>query len=114
MPGSSVNPDGARNQVEGGVVQATSWALKEQVRVQEGATGLGGWDDYPILRFSEVPEVEVRFVAAPGAPPLGLGEVALGPVTAAIANAVAHALAVRVRDLPFTRERVAAALLGEA
>jgi CO/xanthine dehydrogenase Mo-binding subunit len=111
--GLVINPDGAANQVEGGIIQAASWALKEQVRFADGRVGTSSWDDYPILRFSEVPEIDVRFVPAPDEPPLGLGEVAMGPTAAAIGNAVARALGVRIRDLPLTRERIMATLLNE-
>ncbi len=111
--GLVINPDGAANQVEGGAVQATSWTLKEQVLMDESGIATRTWDTYPILRFSEAPEVQTRFVGSPDDPPLGLGEVALGPVTAAIGNAVAHALGTRVRDLPFSRDHLMAALLRE-
>ena len=111
--GLVINPDGAANQVEGGAVQATSWTLKEQVRVDEGGIATRTWETYPILRFSEAPEVQTSFVGSPEDPPLGLGEAALGPVTAAIGNAVAHALGMRIRDLPFSRDRLLAALLRE-
>ena len=110
--GLVVNVDGASNQVEGGIVQAASWALKEEVRFADGMPATREWDDYPILRFSEVPEIDVRFVGEPHQPPLGLGEVAAGPTAAALANAVAHALGARIRDLPMTRERIMAALLA--
>ena len=108
--GLVVNPDGARNQVEGGIVQAASLALKEQVRFAGGRIATSTWETYEILRFSEVPEVEVALVGDAADPPLGLGEVAAGPAAAAIGNAVAHALGVRVRDLPLTRDRVMAAM----
>ncbi|WP_237478323.1 xanthine dehydrogenase family protein molybdopterin-binding subunit [Lichenibacterium dinghuense] len=108
--GLVVNPDGAANQVEGGIIQAASWALKEQVLFDEGRVATATWDRYPILRFSEVPEVHVDFVGAAEHPSLGIGEVALGPTAAAIGNAIAHALGVRVRDLPLTRDRVIAAM----
>jgi CO/xanthine dehydrogenase Mo-binding subunit len=111
--GLVINPDGAANQVEGGAIQATSWTLKERVRVNEHGIASRTWETYPILRFSEVPEVHTRFVGSADDPPLGLGEVALGPVTAAIGNAVAHALGLRIRDLPFSRDRLLAALLRE-
>lgn len=111
--GLVINPDGAANQVEGGAIQATSWTLKEQVRTDETGIVTRRWETYPILRFSEVPEVQTRFVGSPDDPPLGLGEVALGPVTAAIGNAVAHALGLRIRDLPFSRDRLLTALLQE-
>jgi CO/xanthine dehydrogenase Mo-binding subunit len=110
--GLIINPDGARNQLEGGIVMATSWALKEEVKVDEKGISSATWGSYPILRFSEVPEVEIELVQAPERPAMGLGEISSGPTLAAIGNAVAHALGVRIRDLPLTRERVAAALLG--
>jgi nicotinate dehydrogenase subunit B len=111
--GLVINPDGAANQIEGGIIQATSWALKERVRFEDGQVASNTWDGYPILRFSEVPEVEVRFIDAPHEPALGLGEASLGPTAAAIGNAVARALGTRIRDLPLTRERIMATLLAE-
>jgi len=110
--GLVVNPDGARNQIEGGIVQAASMALKEQVRLGPEGIASRSWADYPILRFSEVPEIVTRLIDAGDAPPLGVGECTMGPTAAAIGNAVAHALGARIRDMPFTRERVAAALLA--
>jgi CO/xanthine dehydrogenase Mo-binding subunit len=110
--GLVINPDGAVNQLEGGIVQAASWALKEGVRLDSAGISSRDWESYPVLRFSEVPEVAVELVD-PGAdrPCLGVGEAAGGPTVAAIGNAVAHALGARLRDLPLTRERVTAALL---
>jgi CO/xanthine dehydrogenase Mo-binding subunit len=110
--GLVINPDGAINQVEGGIVQAASWALKEEVKFDQGRVTSLTWENYPILRFSEVPEIEVRLVDAPGQPALGLGECAQGPTAAAIGNAVARALGSRIRDLPLTRERIVSALLA--
>ncbi|GLK86170.1 xanthine dehydrogenase family protein molybdopterin-binding subunit [Ancylobacter defluvii] len=109
--GLVINPDGAANQVEGGVIQAASWTLKEAVRFENGRATCSQWDDYPILRFSEVPEVEVRFIDMASEPALGLGEVAQGPTAAAIGNAVARALGARIRDLPLSRARIMEALL---
>ena len=108
--GLVVNPDGARNQLEGGIVQAVSWTLKEQVRLDDQGIASRDWDGYPILRFSEVPEMQVEFVEANGNPALGGGECTVGPAAAAIGNAVHHALGVRLRDMPLTRERILAAL----
>ena len=109
--GLVINPDGARNQLEGGIVQAASMALKEQVRMEgDGVTSLD-WEGYPILRFSEVPEIDTEIIHAPDLPTLGMGECTFGPTAAAIGNAVAHALGTRIRDMPFTRERIEAALL---
>jgi CO/xanthine dehydrogenase Mo-binding subunit len=109
--GLIISPDGARNQIEGGAIQATSWTLKEAVRFDDGRVASNTWDDYPILRFSEVPAVAIELIDASDQPPLGLGEVVHGPTAAAIGNAVAHALGARIRDLPFTRERIMAAVL---
>ena len=111
--GLVINPDGAINQLEGGIIQAASWVLKEQVRLEETGIGSRDWDRYPVLRFSEVPEVMVDLVNPTfDLPPLGVGEAAGGPTAAAIGNAVARALGARLRDLPLTRERVTAALLA--
>jgi nicotinate dehydrogenase subunit B len=108
--GMAVNPDGIRNQAEGGIVQAVSWTLKEQVVHDGTRIETRGWDSYPTLPFSEVPEVDVRVFDRPDEPPLGTGEAFAGPVSGAIANAVYAAAGIRLRDLPFTRARVIAAL----
>jgi CO/xanthine dehydrogenase Mo-binding subunit len=108
--GEAINPDGVINQIEGGAIQATSWVLKERVRFDRQRITSTTWTDYPILRFSEVPEVEVELIQRPELDPVGAGEAAHGPVTAAIANAVFDGLGVRVRDLPITRDRLIAAM----
>jgi nicotinate dehydrogenase subunit B len=108
--GEAINPDGVINQIEGGAIQATSWVLKERVRFSRQGITSNSWNEYPILRFSEVPEVQVELIQRPDSEPLGAGEAAHGPVTAAIANAVHDALGVRIRDLPITRERLIAAM----
>ena len=104
--GRVINPDGVINQVEGGAVQSASWTLREQVTFDRDQITSTGWDSYPILRFTDTPEVMVRVMDAPGEAEAGAGEVSLGPVAGAIGNAVANAVGVRVRDLPLTRERV--------
>lgn len=108
--GEVINPDGAINQIEGGAIQATSWALKEEVRFSREALECGSWESYPILRFSEVPDVRVELLSHPDQPPLGAGEIAHGPTAAAIANAIHNALGVRVRQMPLTRDRMLAAM----
>ncbi len=111
--GLVVNPDGMRNQLEGGILQAASFTLKEQITFGETGVSSLDWEGYPILRFSEVPEeITCDLIDAPEERALGVGECTLGPTAAAIGNAVAHALGVRIRDMPFTRERIAAVLLG--
>lgn len=108
--GRAVNPDGITNQIEGGAIQAVSWTLKESVRFDHTRVSSDSWESYPILRFSEVPQVEVEILADPELPSCGAGEAAHGPSAAAIANAVRDALGVRVRDLPITPERIALAV----
>jgi CO/xanthine dehydrogenase Mo-binding subunit len=110
--GLIVNPDGAKNQLEGGMIMAASWLLKEEVKL--GGPGIASttWDDYPILRFDEVPPVEIELINTRDPRPFGLGEISQGPVMAAISNAVAHALGARVREIPFTRQKIAAALMA--
>jgi CO/xanthine dehydrogenase Mo-binding subunit len=108
--GQIITPDGARNQVEGGIVQAASWTLKEAVRNSASAIESVDWASYPIIRFDEVPEIEVSLIDRPELPPLGVGEAAQGPTAAAIANAVADATGARLRDLPLTPARVISAL----
>jgi nicotinate dehydrogenase subunit B len=109
--GLVINPDGARNQLEGGIVHAASMTLKEQVTLDgDGITSLD-WSLYPIMKFSEVPEIDTVIIHNPDQPTLGMGECTFGPTAAAIGNAVAHALGVRIRDMPLTRERIAAALV---
>jgi CO/xanthine dehydrogenase Mo-binding subunit len=110
--GLVINPDGAINQLEGGIVQAISMTLKEQMRLGPDGRASLDWDSYPILKFSEVPEINTELVHAPDLPTLGMGECTFGPTAAAIGNAVAHALGTRVRDMPLSRERIAAALLA--
>ena len=99
--GQVVNPDGVANQLEGGVLQAASWALKEEVRYGPDGIASRDWDTYPILRFSEIPEVETVILDRPGLPSLGCGEATMGPTPAAIANALFVATGVRQRRVPF-------------
>jgi CO/xanthine dehydrogenase Mo-binding subunit len=108
--GRTINPNGVANQVEGGILQAVSWVLKEQVRFDRSRITTRNWDDYPILRFTEAPPVEVVIIDRPDQPSLGMGEAVAGPTAAAVANAVFDAIGIRVRDLPLTRERMMVAI----
>ena len=108
--GQAVNPDGIVNQIEGGIIQSTSWTLKEAVSFDRTRVTTRSWADYPILRFEEVPQVEVVILNQPEQPFLGVGEGSQGPAAAAIANAFANATGRRLRDLPFAPARVRAAL----
>ncbi len=106
--GETVNPDGLKNQLEGGLIQSLSWSLKEQVHYDDRRTTSRDWASYPILRFSEVPQIQVELIDRPGLPFLGAGEAAQGPTGAALANAVFNAVGARVRQLPITAERLKA------
>ncbi len=108
--GQAINPDGVINQIEGGIIQTVSWTLKERVDFDRIGVTTRNWADYPILKFSEVPEVEVALINRPESPPVGAGEGTQGPVSAAIGNAIYNALGARLRDMPFTRDRIVAAL----
>ena len=107
--GLVVNPDGARNQLEGGIVQAVSLTLKEQVAFDRREITSRDWSGYPILGFPEVPSVEIVLMDRSD-PSLGAGEGSLPPTSAALANAFAHATGRRLRELPMTPERVKASL----
>jgi nicotinate dehydrogenase subunit B len=107
--GLIVNPDGIANQIEGGIIQSTSWTLREAIAFDRTRVLTRSWADYPILRMTEVPAVDVSLINRPEERPLGVGEGAQGPTVAAIANAIANASGRRLRDLPFTPERVKAA-----
>jgi CO/xanthine dehydrogenase Mo-binding subunit len=111
--GEVVNPDGLVNQIEGGVLQAASWTLKEAVQWDARGATTRTWADYPILNFDEAPSaVHVEVLSHPDLPPLGVGECAAGPTAGAIANALTDALGMRLRHLPLTSERLLAAAHG--
>jgi CO/xanthine dehydrogenase Mo-binding subunit len=108
--GQIVNPDGVVNQIEGGIIQSASWTLKEEVKFDATRVTTRSWADYPIMRFDEVPQIEVLLLNQPNAPFLGVGEGSQGPAAAAIANAIAQATGRRMRALPLTPARVKQAL----
>jgi CO/xanthine dehydrogenase Mo-binding subunit len=110
--GEAVNPDGIRNQIEGGIVQSLSWTMLEEVTWDTRRITSRDWGRYPILRFAHVPaSIDVDVIDRPGQPFLGTGEAAQGPAAAAFANAVADATGKRIRQIPFDPPRVRAALL---
>jgi CO/xanthine dehydrogenase Mo-binding subunit len=108
--GLIINPNGFRNQIEGGIIQSSSWTLREAVNFDRTRMLTRSWANYPILRFPDVPLVEVALINRPDERPLGVGEGAQGPAAAAIGNAFYNATGRRIRDLPLTPERVKAAL----
>ncbi|MGE3993635.1 molybdopterin cofactor-binding domain-containing protein, partial [Pseudorhodoplanes sp.] len=107
--GLVINPDGLKNQIEGGIIQAASRSLKEQVMFDSNGITSLDWASYPILTFPEVPDVEVAIINRPDLPPAGAGELGSCPVAGAIANAIYDAVGARVREIPFTSDRVKAA-----
>jgi nicotinate dehydrogenase subunit B len=109
--GQIINPDGLANQIEGGMIQSASWTLHEAIRFDGSGITSRDWSGYPILVMPEVPEINLALIDRPEEKPLGAGEAAQGPMAAAIANAFAHATGKRLRDLPFSADRVRS-LLG--
>jgi len=107
--GEVVNPDGAANQLEGGAIHGASIALVEEVRFDRQRITSDSWESFPILRFSEVPKVDVALINRPEAPFLGAGEASLAPTIAAIAGGIHAALGARPRQLPFSAENIAKA-----
>ena len=112
--GQIINTDGLTNQIEGGIVQAVSFVLKEEVKYDRQRITQASWDDYPILSFTEVPDVEVALINRPELPAVGAGEGTQGPVAAALGNALFNAAGVRVRDMPITRERIVSAAAAQS
>jgi CO/xanthine dehydrogenase Mo-binding subunit len=108
--GRVVDLDGVINQTEGGALQGMSWALKEAVQFDRTRITTQSWADYPILRFSEVPELTIHVLDQPDQPSLGAGESVQGPVAAALGNALFDALGVRVRHLPLSQDHILQAL----
>jgi len=108
--GQIINPDGVRNQIEGGALQSLSWTTKEQVHFDHRDVTSRTWEEYPILKFTEVPPVPIELIDRPDAPPLGAGEASIGPTAAAIGNALRAALGISIRTLPLTPENIIAAM----
>jgi nicotinate dehydrogenase subunit B len=108
--GLVVNPDGLRNQVQGNILQTLSRTLHEEVTFDQSRVTSVNWASYPILRFPEAPAVQVALIDRPDQPSYGAGEATSAPMAAALANAFFDATGVRLRTVPFTAERVKAAL----
>jgi nicotinate dehydrogenase subunit B len=111
--GLMINPDGVRHQIEGNIIQSTSRALMEEVSFSGRSVASREWGAYPIIKFPELPRIDVLMVPRVDQPPLGVGESASVPSAAAIANAIYDATGVRFREPPFTPERILAGLRGE-
>ncbi len=108
--GHVVDAEGAVNQLEGGALQAASWALCEAAQLSPQGVASNDWSRYPILKFSDMPDVQVHLMHTPDQPSLGAGECSSGPCCAAIANAIFDAIGVRVRCMPFTPDNLMRAI----
>jgi len=111
--GLMINPEGVRHQIHGNVIQSTSRALMEEVSFDRASVTAREWGAYPIIKFPDVPAIDVLMLPRQDQPPLGVGESASVPSAAAIANAIYDATGVRFRELPFTPERILRGLHGE-
>jgi CO/xanthine dehydrogenase Mo-binding subunit len=111
--GLIVNPNGMSNQIEGNVIQGTSRALLEEVQFDSAGVKSLDWSSYPIIRFEDIPDVDIVLLNHPEMPSLGGGEASTVPVAAAIANAIFDAIGVRLREVPLNPKRVLIALRGE-
>jgi len=108
--GIIVNPDGLKNQIEGNVIQGASRALLEEVQFDSAGVKNLNWNTYPIIRFRDVPEVDIVLIDQRSMPPLGGGEASSTATAAAIGNAIFDAVGARLRQAPFTPQRVLRAL----
>jgi nicotinate dehydrogenase subunit B len=111
--GLMINPDGVRHQIQGNVIQSTSRALMEEVSFDRNSVTSREWGAYPIIKFPDIPKIDVLMLPRQDQPPLGVGESASVPSAAAIANAIFDATGVRFRELPFTPERILKGLHAE-
>jgi nicotinate dehydrogenase subunit B len=108
--GQIISPDGVRAQVEGCILQTIGRTLYEEVKFDRDHVTSRDWSTYPILTFTDLPELNIELIDRPDQPPRGAGEAATAPVAAALANAVFDATGVRLRRVPFTAPRVKAAM----
>ena len=108
--GQIINPDGLKNQIEGNVIQTASRTLIENLKFSRSTVTSLDWESYPILTFPDVPEVVIDLIDRPRERPWGAGEPTAAVVPSAIANTIYDALGVRLRSVPFTPDKVLAAL----
>ena len=103
--GLIINPDGFKNQIEGGLIQAISWTINEEIKFNKTGIQTASWADYPILRFEDVPNIQVELINRPNEKSIGVGE-GNAPIVGAISNALAMATNGRVYDLPLSPNKV--------
>jgi len=112
--GQIINPDGLRNQLDGNILQTISRTLIEEVKFDRSMVTSLDWASYPILTFPDMPEITVELIDQPNTPPWGAGEPSASVVPSSISNAVFNATGVRLRSVPFTPDKVKAAMRGGA
>ncbi len=113
--GRVIDAEGLSAQLEGGLIQAASWALHEEVTWDRDGVTSRNWESYPVIRFDNIPTIDIAILDRPDAPSLGAGEASSGPVVAAIANAIFDAVGIRMRRIPFTPDAIRkAAAMDEA
>ena len=110
--GEVVDPDGLIAQLEGGLIQAASWALMEEVKFDSGGITSRDWETYPIIRFNNIPKIETILINRPGEPFLGAGEASSGPTGGAIINAIYDASGLRLRRMPFNADAIRSAAMN--
>jgi nicotinate dehydrogenase subunit B len=108
--GQIINPDGVRNQIEGNIVQTVSRTLIEELKFDRSRVTSVDWASYPILRFPDLPDVTIDLIDRPNEVPWGAGEPTAAVVPSAIANAIFDATGARLRSVPFSPQKVLAAL----
>jgi len=108
--GRVINPDGVLNQIHGGAIQSLSWTLTEQVHLSGGKVTTNNWEDYPITRFTDIPRVHIEILDRPQEQSLGSGETSIGPTAAALGNALARILGIRVVDMPLNSTNILRAI----
>ena len=112
--GLIINPNGVENQIQGNIMQGVSRTLLEEFEFNETGAQSFDWVSYPVIRFMDVPDVQIHLINRPELPASGAAETPIVAVPAAIANAVFDATGVRLREIPFTPERVLDGLKGRA
>ncbi len=112
--GQIINPDGLRNQIDGNMIQTVSRTLLEEVKFNHSAVTSLDWTSYPIIKFPQVPSVEIDLIDRPNEKPWGAGEPAAAVVPSAISNAIFDAAGIRMRSVPITPDKVLKALKAKA
>ena len=112
--GQIINPDGLKNQIEGNVIQTVSRTLLEEVKFNRAQVTSLDWESYPILKFPQAPDIIIELIDRPSEKPWSAGEPSAAVIPSAIANAVFDAIGVRLRSIPYTPDKVKAALAGGA